>query len=174
MGSYSGLQVRLPAKAIQVANKAKWNERHAYPPDFYTVGYSGHTPEELLRLLQSAGVATVVDIRHTPVSQYRPGFSKDNLRCLLETHDIAYLHRPDLGVPRDVRALALETNDRGAIWAWYDENVVTRIIAKNLDFFFNAGDHPIALLCVERDPTSCHRHRLALWLEHLGLMARDL
>lgn len=72
-------------------------------------------------------------------------------------------------MPCEVRVQAIETGTREAIWSWYDENVTF-----SLDSFFNVADHPIALLCVEIDPTSCHRHRLALSLERSGLHGYDL
>ena len=44
----------------------------------------------------------------------------------------------------------------------------------NLHHFLNSVDHPAALMCVETDPTECHRHRLCIALEGLGLRGFDL
>jgi len=79
-----------------------------------------------------------------------------------------------LGVPRDVRGKAIETGNRDVIWAWYDENVVPEFAGGNLHTFLNAFEHPVALMCTELDPHECHRHRLSLALEGLGMKGFDL
>ena len=85
-----------------------------------------------------------------------------------------YFHAGHLGVPRTVRALAVGQNGREIIWDWYDKNVASPIMGHNLHWFFNAVDHPIALMCTELDPTACHRHRLSLALERWQLKGFDL
>jgi uncharacterized protein (DUF488 family) len=142
--------------------------------DFFTVGYMRRDSETFVSVLLEAGIASVVDIRHSPVSMYRPEFSKSNLACLLESAGIEYLHVPDLGVPRDIRGRAFAGNTRRQIWSWYDAHVIPRFVGKNLHHLLNLADHPLALLCVELDPTACHRHRLALALESRGLKGYDL
>lgn len=156
----------------QLDQKAAWNRsRSESDADFYTIGYSGRTMPEFISALKSAAVETVVDVRQNPVSMYKPEFSKRNLASALAAEGVAYLHESALGVPRDIRSRALEGNGRDGIWLWYDENVVSSL---NLNRFFNFASHPIALLCTEIDPTSCHRHRLALSLERSGLRGYDL
>lgn len=125
-------------------------------------------------MLRSAGVATLIDVRDTPVSMYKPEFSKQNLARHLGAKGIDYLHLPHLGVPRDIRARAAEAQDRDVIWDWYDSNVAERHITRNLTEFLNMADQPIALMCLEQDPTSCHRHRLSIRLEQYGLTSFDL
>jgi hypothetical protein len=85
-----------------------------------------------------------------------------------------YVHMPELGVPRDIRAKAIETGSRDVIWAWYDEYVVEPYLRMNLHRFLNAVEHPVALMCVEIDPQECHRHRLFVALERLGLRGFEL
>lgn len=175
MSSYKPL--RLPERSIshQLNNKATWNQgRSQQAAHFYTFGYAGREIGEIISSLEVAHVETVIDVRFTPISQYRPQFSKENLRRLLERAGIQYVHRPDLGVPRDVRCIAVAENSRFEIWQWYDTHVVPHFGGKNLFEFFNIADHPVAFMCVERDPSACHRHRLALALEKHGLLTYDL
>ena len=170
-------QLKLPADSprVQADKKAIWNEfRSPEMADFFTVGYTGRSIEEFVAILTSAGVATLIDVRDTPVSMYKPDFSKRNLRRHLEAAGIEYLHLRHLGVPRDIRARAIESRGRDVIWDWYDANVVTQFIARNLTEFLNIADHPVALMCVELDPMSCHRHRLSIALERRGLDSFDL
>jgi uncharacterized protein (DUF488 family) len=164
----------LPLKQ-QLENKIIWNDpRSAEHADFFTIGYSGRKIAEILSALKTNAVRTLVDIRQNPVSMYRPELSKGNLTRLLGKHEIQYLHFPQLGVPRDIRAKAIGAGRRDVIWEWYDEHVVNSFIGKNLHFFFNGFEHPVALMCTEIDPQECHRHRLCLALEQTGMRSFDL
>lgn len=159
----------------QIEHKLQWNEaRSVAEADFFTLGYSGRKTPEMLESLISSGVRTLVDIRQNPVSMYRPELSKKNLQGTLTDMGIQYVHLPELGVPRDVRGKAIETGSRDVIWAWYDENVIPDFAGSNLHMFMNAFEHPVALMCTELDPHECHRHRLSLALESLGMKGFDL
>jgi uncharacterized protein (DUF488 family) len=169
--------MKLPTASarVQQDNKAIWNEfRSIESADFYTIGYSGRNIVEFVAALQLAGVVTLIDVRQNPVSMYKPDFSRQNLARHLEASGIEYLHLPHFGVPRDVRAQAAEAQDREVIWEWYDSNVAEHHITANLTQFLNMAVHPVALMCVEYDPTSCHRHRLSIRLEGFGLTSFDL
>lgn len=169
--------LKLPEKTLieQKQSKISWNLAHCtMEPDFYTVGYSGRGINDFIDTLKKAGIATLVDIRYSPVSRFKPEFSKCNLQASLKANGISYLHKSDWGVPRDIRALSIGKQTRDVIWAWYDTNVLPNVVKKNLDEFFNSMEHPAAFMCTEYDPTECHRHRLFLALERLGLTGCDL
>lgn len=169
------LQLPQESVQIQLSNKEQWNaSREQRAADFFTIGYSGRTPDVFFEALAAAGVLTLVDVRQNPVSMYKPLFSKRNLAAALAERGIQYVHRPDLGVPRDVRALAMDTGNRQGIWDWYDQEVVPTFAPRNLHYFLNSDDHPIAIMCTELDPTSCHRHRLSVALEARGLRSYDI
>jgi len=158
----------------RVENKALWNEaRSADQAQFFTIGYEGRPAEQVTSMLRDVGVKSVIDIRFSPVSMYRPEMSKSNFRQRIQKAGLQYLHVPELGVPRDIRAKAITTQTRDTIWEWYDFYVVERFLSKNLHWFLNI-EHPVALLCVECDPTECHRHRLFMELERQGLQGFDL
>ena len=59
-----------------------------------------------------------------------------------------YVHLPDLGVPRDIRAKAISTGSRDVIWSWYDEYAVRPYVGVNLHRFFNEVEHPAAFVAV--------------------------
>jgi uncharacterized protein (DUF488 family) len=159
----------------QIQSKYIWNHsRSAQTADFFTIGYSGRTTKDLILALKNQGVRTLVDVRQNPVSMYRPDLSKNNLARLLLHNGISYVHCRELGVPRDIRAMAIETGTRDVIWDWYDKNVVSSFVGKNLHSFLNVFEHPIALMCTELDPAECHRHRLSLALEQAGMKGFDL
>ena len=170
--------LKLPEKAMheQRQSKLSWNlkRRHNDDSDFYTIGYSGRTITDFVDTLKKVNVLTLVDIRFVPVSRFKPAFSKNNLKKALEDNGIDYIHRSDWGVPRDIRAFSLGKETRDDIWEWYDNNVLPNVAKRNLDDFFNSMEHPVAFMCVEYDPTECHRHRLTLGFERQGLRGYDL
>lgn len=172
---HSALKLQEKSVVEQRKSKVFWDLKHrASQPDFYTIGYSGRDIHSFVDTLKKAGIATLVDIRYTPISRFKPEFSKNNLKQAMEAHGINYIHRPDWGVPREIRAYSIGERTRDSIWVWYDSNVLPNVAKKNLDEFFNSMEHPITLMCVEYDPTECHRHRLFLGLEKLGLRGCDL
>ena len=73
--------------------------------------------------MRRAGIRLLLDIRYSPVSMYRPELSKGTFGTLAQ-EGIEYLHIPQWGVPRNIRAKAIEAGSREPIWQWYDENVV--------------------------------------------------
>ena len=162
-----------PVKA-QLANRILWNHgRTLDGADFFTVGYTGRQTDSLIETMKHAGIRTLIDIRQNPVSMYRPDLSKSNLARLVRSHGIAYEHAPALGVPRDIRAKAIDTGSRDVIWEWYDDAVVGPF-SRNLYWLMNAVEAPFAFMCVEIDPHECHRHRLSMALERMGLKGFDL
>lgn len=170
-------ELKLPTDSmpVQIRNREVWNnQRRGRRADFFTVGYSGRNIAEVLRALLDAGVRCLVDVRITPISMYKPDFSKSNLVRHLAEAGMEYLHLPDLGVPKDIRGLAVGKRDRNEIWAWYDENIALDFGYRNMHRFFNLSEHPVAFMCTELDPTSCHRHRLCLALEQNGLSGFDV
>ena len=104
---------------------------------------------------------------------YRPDLSKSNFQKILEDAGFQYFHLKEWGVPRDVRAKAAQSGTRDTIWNWYDECVVGPFFRRNLHRFLNL-DHPVAMMCVECDPTECHRHRIFMALENQGLRGFDI
>ena len=170
-------RLALPSSPVkqQIASKAGWNEkRSAQQADFFTVGYTGRKTVDILVLLEQYCVRTLVDIRHNAVSMYRPELSKRNLAELLEDHGFCYSHLRTLGVPRDIRAKAIDAGSRDVIWAWYDANVIPPFLGRNLHTFLNSFEHPVAFMCTEIDPHECHRHRLSLALEGMRLNGFDI
>ena len=169
--------LRLPEAplSVQQHNKLIWNLKHLpVKAGFYTIGYAGRDIDQFVAVLEAVDIATLVDIRHTPVSQYKPDFSKENLKARLSNHGIRYVHRSDWGVPLEVRARSVGQDSRDGIWEWYDDNVVPRISNGDFAELRKKTKPPLAFMCTEYAPTDCHRHRLFRPLEEAGLKGFDL
>jgi len=155
-------------------NKNRWNRtRSKSKANFFTLGYSGRTLNEIIKSLLDNHVTTLVDIRANPLSQHRPQFNKRNLIRELNIYGIQYIHQPNLGVPKVVRELIKDDNIN-SIWEWYDKFVIPAFVDPDLNNYNKLAQHPLAFMCTEFDPFSCHRHRLALSLEAKGLNSYDL
>lgn len=165
-------RIVLPTESLedQIFNKTLWNLSRIDDYDFYTVGYERRTFEQFLRILKAKKVATLVDVRRNPVSQYREEFNKAFLAESMRKNNITYVHRPELGVPSEVRRKLEETGDYDWFFKEYDRNTAPELNKLNLKDF----TQPVAFMCVELDPTRCHRHRIALELEKRGCRGYDL
>jgi uncharacterized protein (DUF488 family) len=170
-------RLKLPSASPkrQLENRETWNDaRSPEAADFFTLGYTGRKTEQILDVLVAHGVRTLIDIRQHAISMYRPDLSKSNLARAVEARGMLYVHMPELGVPRDIRAKAIETGSREVIWSWYDKYVIEEHFGANLHRFLNVVEHPVALMCTELDPSECHRHRIFIALEQLGLCGFEL
>jgi uncharacterized protein (DUF488 family) len=63
----------------------------------FTIGHGRKPVEELVALLQDAGVETLVDVRRFPGSRRNPQFNQARLAATLGDAGIAYLHAVELG-----------------------------------------------------------------------------
>ena len=167
--------LQLPEEPIseQLKNRVLWNIEHS-EADFYTVGYATRDITEFLDILKAAKVRTVIDVRRTPISPHKPSFSRENLNSALDGRGINYMHCGELGVPRHVREQAEQIGSRIEIWSWYNTNVLGIWKYRRLKELMDGQEQPIAFLCVEADPTACHRHLLFLALKESGLRGFDL
>ncbi len=129
-------------------------------PSLWTIGYERLLPAELVAELEAAGVKRVLDVRFRPQSR-RPGMSKTRLGQLLNEHGIAYEHRKALGTPPDIRWFF--KHGRSPEGAEQFRVHVEATAADGLDALAAELEFapPTALLCLEADPSVCHRRVVA-------------
>lgn len=165
-------RIELPTESLedQIFNKTMWNLSRIGDYDFYTVGYEKRTFEQFLSILKARKVATLVDVRRNPISQYREEFNKEFLAESMRKNGIKYVHHPEFGVPSEVRRKLEETGDYDWFFKEYDQKTAPELNKLNPKDF----TQPVAFMCVELDPTKCHRHRIALELEKRGYRGFDL
>jgi uncharacterized protein (DUF488 family) len=63
----------------------------------WTVGHGARSASELIDLLRSAGVRTLIDVRRFPGSRRHPQFGQDALAATLAESSVAYRHEVELG-----------------------------------------------------------------------------
>lgn len=130
----------------------------------FTIGYEGAQVADFLWRLQAAGINVLVDVRELPLSRRR-GFSKTQLAGLLEQQGIRYVHKRELGAPRDIRHELRETGDYRVYFARF--NAYLRTQRRALERLIEECVGGVALMCFERDPKECHRSAVARELAKL-------
>lgn len=135
-------------------------------PTLWTIGYERLPPDALVGELQAAGVARVIDVRFRAQSR-KPGMSKTKLGLRLGEGGIAYEHRRALGTPPEIRPLYRTGAVRQAADAFRAH--VEATAAEELDALAaelaDADGPATALLCLEAEPTGCHRRVVAEQLQ---------
>lgn len=128
-------------------------------PRLVSIGYEGlDVPALVLRLLR-ARVDVLVDVRLNPVSR-KPGLSKSRLAAELSSHGIGYLHLRELGNPRDNRE-GFRAGDEKAFTGFrrlLRSDAADRALGQVSELL---DREVVALLCFERDQSSCHRALVA-------------
>ncbi len=132
----------------------------AAEPAVYTLGYSGRSIDSVLNLLLRKGLAGVADVRATPLSR-RYGFHGNTLSRYLQRVGLSYSSYPALGIASDERKNSQSALARKELFAAYRKRItesempLVRAVAEKLTA------PPFALLCLEADPSECHRSVLA-------------
>jgi uncharacterized protein (DUF488 family) len=128
----------------------------------FAVGHSTRPIEELLALLEAAGVSTLADIRTVPRSRANPQFEGRELACSLEGAGIAYAWLPRLGGLRRPRKDSLNGAWRNASFRGYADHLATPEFSEGLrELSALAHRGPVAVMCAEAVPWRCHRSLLA-------------
>jgi ParB/RepB/Spo0J family partition protein len=165
-------EISMPSLSEQFHQKTLWNlnrlDLSKY--SFFTIGYSERDILQFSEILKKAGVKILIDARAEPHSMYKPEFNKDNLSIVLSQDGIKYVHHPELGAPKEQRLKLAKSQNWASFFAWYDSNILPEL--DNIGF--ESLEKPFAIMCLELDPTHCHRHRIALYLEKRGMKGFDL
>lgn len=131
-------------------------------PTLWTIGYERLPPDALAAELRAAGVARVIDVRFRAQSR-KPGMSKTKLSQRLADDGIAYEHRRTLGTPPEIRPLfrtGAVARARKEFRAHLEATAADELdaLAAELDAPDTAAT---ALLCLEAEPSGCHRRVVA-------------
>jgi uncharacterized protein (DUF488 family) len=152
--------------------------RHRAPePTIYTVGHSTRTKEELLALLEEAGVRLVADVRAFPSSRRNPQFNRAALAEWLPPAGIEYRHLPGLGGRRAPVPWSPNGGWRESAFQGYADHMASEEFGTALaELEAAAGQRPAAIMCAEAVWWRCHRRLIADALalrgwrvEHLGI-----
>lgn len=126
-----------------------------------TIGYESTTVPRFLDALREAGVELVVDVRALASSR-RPGFAKTRLAANLAGAGIDYLHLRGLGTPAEGRAAA-RAGRHDELREIFLEHLATPGAQAELEALAEIvrSGRRACLLCLEADPSHCHRSMVA-------------
>jgi uncharacterized protein (DUF488 family) len=127
-----------------------------------TVGHSTRSLDELVELLRTFGVSTVVDIRTVPRSRHNPQFGQDALRSALRVRGLRYVHVPELGGLRRPRKDSPNDGWHNASFRGFADYMLTEDFEIGLEKLRALADAArAALMCAEAVPWRCHRSLIA-------------
>ena len=139
----------------------------------FTVGHSTRTVEELVQILDNAGVDLVVDVRAFPRSRTNPQFNADALPAGLAPAGIGYRHLGALGGmrrPTTGDAPSPNTYWRHAGFRNYADYALTPAFRAGLETVSGlARSHTCAVMCAEAVWWRCHRRIIADYLLAAGV-----
>jgi uncharacterized protein (DUF488 family) len=139
----------------------------------HTLGHGTRPLEELVRLLVSARVRTLVDVRRYPSSRRNPQFDQLALEPALAAARIGYRHALELGgrlslEPGEERFRCIRVEGFRAYAARMTTSGWQEALAAAL------AEPAPALMCSETPWTKCHRRLIAEFLHAHGHVVRHL
>lgn len=138
-----------------------------------SIGYEQRSVDDLIRILRRNDVEVLVDVRLNPISRKR-GFSKTALAQALAEAGIEYRHERALGNPTENRD-PFRKGYRSARerYVRHLRNGASEVYDELIRLARNAQ---IAVLCYERDHSTCHRSCIldTAKSEHPGLSVLKL
>lgn len=143
----------------------------------YTVGHSNRSADELVEILDRAGVQTLVDVRTAAGSRRNPQFMHDAMAVWLPEHGIEYVYEHDLGGFRKGSPESVNTGWTHPAFRAYADYISTDAYATALARLeARAEQHPTCFMCAEAQWWRCHRRIISDTLTvrgwdvlHLGL-----
>lgn len=143
----------------------------------YTVGHSTRSIDDLLGVLDEAGVATLVDVRTVPRSRRNPQFDGGALADSLTDHEIAYWHERALGGFRRPAPGSPNYGWQQPAFQGYADHMASPEFREALERLeVMSADQPTCVMCAEAQWWRCHRRLISDALTvrdwrviHLGL-----
>lgn len=135
----------------------------------FTIGHYNYSLDTFLKMLEKAKVTKIIDVRAFPCSKKHPQYNQDTFVSWLKEHNIKYEHITALGGRRKV---SYEVGENlNAAWENqsfhnYADYTLTNDFKKGIKQLLKEKENDvIAMLCVERHPSRCHRLIISNWLE---------
>src|SRR5271165_3547467 len=128
-----------------------------------TLGHGTSTAGELARLIQGAGIDSIVDVRAVPKSRRHPQFRREELeQWLPQLSGSAYFWQPALGGFRKRNAASSNVALRNPSFRAYADYMETEEFGGALDgLLARLADARVAIMCSETVWWRCHRRLIS-------------
>lgn len=136
----------------------------------FTIGHSTRTEEELLEVLKSHRMETLVDIRSFPMSRRLPHFNRESLEKSLPAVGIRYIWMKELGgLRKTIREDSPNIALRNHSFRNYADYMLTENFQQAIHELLGVAEHSrTACMCAERLYFRCHRMLVSDWLAAHG------
>jgi len=142
----------------------------------FTIGHSTRTLDDLTQALHAHSIATLADIRSSPMSRRLPHFNRESLAQTLPVAGIQYVWMKELGGRR--RAIRDDSPNialRNSSFRNYADYMLTDEFHRAAaDLVLLAENSRTAYMCAERVYFQCHRMLLSDWLTVHGHEVRHI
>ena len=124
----------------------------------FTIGHSTHPAEDFLRMLESNGVESVIDVRTVPGSRHNPQYGEKELEAWLPDSGISYGRMKELGGLRRTTKNSVNGGWRNASFRGFADYMQTPEFAAGVQELIAAAEtQRVAIMCAEAVPWRCHR-----------------
>lgn len=131
----------------------------------FSIGYEGKTVEHFANELIGEDIKVLCDVRKNALSM-KYGFSKKQLKNVVENAGIKYIHIPALGIESDKRQQLNSKEDYEKLFRSYEVNTLPNMDTEISELYrIFIENKRIALMCFEADHNFCHRSRTINALE---------
>lgn len=130
----------------------------------FSVGHGDRSLADLIAILVDVKVRSLVDVRAFPASRRHPHFSREPLAAALRERNIAYRWMGrELGGFRKPHSESRHRALRSDAFRGFADHMETSLFAEALTEMAALAERegPLALMCAERHPLSCHRRLIA-------------
>jgi uncharacterized protein (DUF488 family) len=128
----------------------------------FTIGHSTRSFDELVSLLERAGMQVLVDVRSVPRSRRHPQFERDALAQTLPAHCIEYAHQPALGGFRKPVPDSPNGGWEQPAFRGYADYMATGQFGEALEALqVRARENAACVMCAEAQWWRCHRRLIA-------------
>lgn len=131
----------------------------------YTIGYANRDLSGVISLFEELGIRSLVDVRSSPFSSAFPQFNQDVVSGDLAAKRIGYF---SLGHQLGPRVQEAEYYDSKGQVSFSKVAKSKRFCAGLARLKELSKEHPVAVMCAEKDPSVCHR---ALLVGHAAYMS---
>lgn len=137
--------------------------------EIWTIGHSTRELSELIEMLRSFQIQTLVDVRSYPGSRRFPQFNKEALEISMPENDFEYKHLKDLGGRRSTSKDSKNTAWRLKAFMGYADYMETEQFKDAVNELAHmATKSRVAYMCAEAVWWSCHRSMISDYLKSKG------
>ena len=133
----------------------------------YTIGYTAFKLSDFIEVLRFYGINVVIDVRSNPYSEHYSEYNKENIKYLLDSHEIFYRnYQKEFGARQTEKKFFSKEG-------YLDFELFTKSVNFKLGYDKIANSlakkYNVVLMCAEKDPAICHRAIMISQLQRRGL-----